>query len=154
MGVFRCAGLPGGYGQIPIEQGQGAVRGGSHAAHGCLVVWTGLRAASKGACVVLADRGASSDDERMDISLPPHLRRFVNAKLRSGDFKTVSEVVREGLAHYAATERDREKQRAEFQRAVRKGLASAKAGRLIDGERAFDRLEVRLEKSMQRRRRA
>lgn len=90
----------------------------------------------------------------MDISLPPHLRRFVNAKVRSGDFQTTREVVCEGLAYYAASERARDKQRAEFQRAVRKGLASATAGRLIDGEKAFDELEAAIQQTAKRRRRA
>jgi Arc/MetJ-type ribon-helix-helix transcriptional regulator len=49
----------------------------------------------------------------------------VNAKLRTGAFKTASDVVCEGLAHHAASERDQKQQRAEFQRAIREGLASA-----------------------------
>jgi putative addiction module CopG family antidote len=90
----------------------------------------------------------------MDIELPKHLQRFVREKMRSGEYETASEVVCEGLEYYAAAERDRERFSKHLQRSVAKGLASAKAGKLVDGEKFLDALDARLAQMPRRKKRA
>lgn len=80
----------------------------------------------------------------MEISLPKHLQHFVREKLRRGAFDSASEVVCEALEFYVSAERARERFSRELQRSVAKGLASAKAGKLVDGEKFLDALDARL----------
>ncbi len=90
----------------------------------------------------------------MNVSLTPELAKLVEEKVASGMYTSASEVVREALRLLADSDKLRETRVTELRQQVAKGLASAKAGRLKDGDVVISRLQARLaklEKDRQRR---
>jgi antitoxin ParD1/3/4 len=63
--------------------------------------------------------------------------KFVREKLKSGMYHSASEVVREGLRLLAEQEKLKQERLAVLRAEVAKGLASARAGQLVDGETAI-----------------
>ena len=80
----------------------------------------------------------------MNVSLTPELEEMVHRKVRSGRYNSASEVVREALR--LMEERDEVK--AGIRQKIAAGVASARAGRLVDGEAAFEQLEAELNGQM------
>lgn len=76
----------------------------------------------------------------MNVSLTQELEEFIQKRVATGLYSTASEVVREALRLLAEQEQFRELRLAELRKEVAKGLASAEAGRLVEGEEAFGRL--------------
>ena len=60
----------------------------------------------------------------MNVSLTPELDRFVTKKVRSGRYKSASEVVREALRLLEEHEQSRAAQLAEFNKELGRRLAS------------------------------
>src|SRR5207249_2198916 len=82
----------------------------------------------------------------MNVSLGNKWERFVDAKVRSGDFQTASEVLREGLR--LLEEKDLLKRisvssLAELKQKLLQGIGSLDSGQGIEGEQAFDLLRQR-----------
>src|SRR4051794_15646010 len=81
-------------------------------------------------------------NDTMSISLTPHQRRLIEAKLAGGGYHTASEVVREALR--LLEERDRQQQ--EFWTDVRQKVAVARkelrGGRGIPGDEARAQMEA------------
>ncbi len=73
----------------------------------------------------------------MNVSLTPHLEKFVSSRVAAGRYQSASEVIREGLrlleAHEAALRDLRSK--------IAIGLDQARRGELLEGERVFRELE-------------
>jgi antitoxin ParD1/3/4 len=82
----------------------------------------------------------------MNVSLTPELAKLVEEKVASGLYTSASEVVREALRLLADSDRVRQAHVAELREKVAKGLASAKAGKLIDSDIVIARLHARLDK--------
>lgn len=82
----------------------------------------------------------------MNVSLTGHLRRFVNSRVTSGRYQSVSEVVREGLRLLQEKEATREASLDELRAQIAVGLEQAKRGELLDGEQVFRELERRARK--------
>ena len=61
-------------------------------------------------------------------------RKFVEAEVASGRYKSASEVFREGLRLLQDREEKREAALDEVRKKVRHGLEAAKRGELFDGE--------------------
>ena len=77
----------------------------------------------------------------MNVSLTPELEQLIRRKLASGLYKNAAEVVREGLRLLA----EEDEWKAEVRRKISEGMADAKAGRVVDGDEAFERLQKRID---------
>ena len=83
----------------------------------------------------------------MNVSLGNKWERFVDAKVKSGDFQTASEVLREGLRLLEEKEflkRISISSSNELKKQLLEGIASLNRGEGIDGEQAFGRLRERI----------
>jgi antitoxin ParD1/3/4 len=89
----------------------------------------------------------------MNVSLTPELAKLVEEKVASGLYGSASEVIREALRLLADSDHVRQAHVAELRGKVAQGLASAKAGKLVDSETAIKRLHARLDKLEKDRRR-
>jgi len=79
----------------------------------------------------------------MNVSLGSKWERFVDAKVKSGDFQTASEVLREGLR--LLEEKDLLKRvtvssLTDLKKKLLEGISSLDRGERIDGEEAFEKL--------------
>jgi antitoxin ParD1/3/4 len=89
----------------------------------------------------------------MNVSLTPELEKLVHDKIASGLYTSASEVVREALRLLAESDRQRAMRVHQLREEIAKGLAEAKAGKLIDGPTAMARIRADLEKKFSGRRR-
>lgn len=71
------------------------------------------------------------------VTLSGQQRRFLEAEVRSGRYPSASEVLREGLRQLEDRERFIAKSPADFRRKIAEGIASARAGRVVDGPSVF-----------------
>jgi antitoxin ParD1/3/4 len=76
----------------------------------------------------------------MNVHLTPELKKLVDDEVEAGHYASASEVVREGLRLLLEERRWRDEARAK----LAEGLAQAKAGRLVDGDEAVERLRKRI----------
>ncbi len=65
----------------------------------------------------------------MNVSLTPELETLVNDKVKSGDYNSASEVVREALRLLKEQDQLKELHREELRREIQKGMDDMKAGR-------------------------
>ena len=79
----------------------------------------------------------------MNIRLTPELEKLVAAEVASGHYASASEVVREGLRLLVEERR----WRLEVRHKIADGVAEAKAGKLLHGERTMTRLRRRIRDS-------
>jgi len=70
----------------------------------------------------------------MNVHLTPKLEQFVQAKVRSGRYNSVSEVVREALRLMEQKDELRTIQLQELRKRMDKGFAQAERGEGVDGE--------------------
>jgi antitoxin ParD1/3/4 len=64
----------------------------------------------------------------MQVSLTPELERFVEEKLKSGDFESASEVIGSALAMWKAQEKLTSEDLEELRAQIRVGLEQARRG--------------------------
>jgi antitoxin ParD1/3/4 len=79
----------------------------------------------------------------MNVSLGQKWEHFVEDKVKSGDYQTASEVLRDGLRlleREALLKRISVNSLAELEAKLLKAAASLDAGRGVDGEQVFARL--------------
>jgi antitoxin ParD1/3/4 len=84
----------------------------------------------------------------MNVSLGSKWDQFVEGKVRSGDFQTASEVIREGLRLLEKEELLKKisvTSLAHLEANLLEAAKSLDAGRQVDGEEAFARLRQRSE---------
>ncbi len=65
----------------------------------------------------------------MNVSLTPELETLVNEKVKSGDYNSASEVVREALRLLKEQDQLKELRRAELRREVMKGVEEIRNGK-------------------------
>lgn len=82
----------------------------------------------------------------MNVSLTPEFEQLIRRKLDSGLYKNASEVVREGLRLLA----QEDEWRADVRRKIADGMAQARAGELVDGDEARERLHKRIDNRRKR----
>jgi antitoxin ParD1/3/4 len=83
----------------------------------------------------------------MNVSLGNRWERFVDAKVKSGDFQTASEVLRAGLRLLEEREllkRISVSSMEELKATITEAVASLDGGEGINGEEAFARLRERI----------
>lgn len=88
----------------------------------------------------------------LNVSLTPHLSRFVENRLRSGKYESASEVVREALRLLEGRDRAPVADVEELKREIELGLAQLRRGEGVDGERFFRALTAKRRASRARRR--
>lgn len=76
----------------------------------------------------------------MNVSLPPELEKLVEAKVASGRYRSVSEVVEEALHLLEQQEISRETDLQELRGRMDEALASLDRGESIDGEEFMQRM--------------
>jgi antitoxin ParD1/3/4 len=81
----------------------------------------------------------------LNVSLTPELERFVQERVASGRYQTASEVVREGLRLLELQERDREAAHEALKATLKRGVAQAERGEVVDGEEFLEKLIQRME---------
>ena len=72
-------------------------------------------------------------------TLGRHFESFVQAQLASGRYNNASEVLRDALRLMEA----RERRLSALDTVIERGMADVTAGRVVDAETVFDRLEAR-----------
>ena len=84
----------------------------------------------------------------MDLTLTPEMQRFVDAKVKSGQYAGPQEVVRAALATFMRQDgaasipfADLELLYPGLRQKIAAGLADVDAGRMTDGEEFFDQLD-------------
>jgi antitoxin ParD1/3/4 len=80
----------------------------------------------------------------MNVSLTPELERMVEEKVRSGQYRTASEVVREGLRLLAQRDEEYQVKLAALRAEVQKGVDSLDRGEGMPGDEAFAWIRARL----------
>lgn len=80
----------------------------------------------------------------MNVSLTPELERFIVDHVASGQYRSASEVVREGLRLLQEREREQEAKLAALRAAVAEGIDSIERDGGIPGDEAFTQLYARL----------
>lgn len=83
----------------------------------------------------------------MNVSLTAELEQFVDGKVESGLYNNASEVVREGLRLLKESDEIRQRMREQIER----GVLDAQAGRFVDGDEAFSRIDARIKKTGRKR---
>jgi len=77
----------------------------------------------------------------MNVSLTSELEQLAPQKAPTGEYGSASDVVREALRLMEERERFEALRKDEIGAQIDAGLASLRAGRIVDGEAVFERLE-------------
>ncbi len=87
-----------------------------------------------------------ADRTTVNVSLTPHLGKFVHSRVASGRYQSVSEVIREGLRLLE----ERGEAFRDLRNKIAVGLDQALRGELLDGEKVFQELGHRSRKRRKR----
>lgn len=69
-----------------------------------------------------------------NISLTPQMDKFVSSLVKSGEYESASEVMRDAVRALRQRQQVERRQAAAFYAMVDQGLASLDAGRVVDGD--------------------
>lgn len=81
----------------------------------------------------------------MHVALPPELEQLVTARVQSGRYSSVSEVIREALLLLEEREQVYELRRQALRHKIAEGLAQLDRGEGIPGEQVFAELDAALD---------
>ena len=81
----------------------------------------------------------------MTVHLTPELEELVAGMIKSGEYNTVSEVVRDALHLLARRDEALALRKGEIRKVIDEGWEAARHGELVDGDSAFDRIDAELE---------
>jgi antitoxin ParD1/3/4 len=82
----------------------------------------------------------------MQIPLTKHLTEFIQDKVNSGRYASVSDVIGEALMLLDQRDRIREAKLAELKAKIQEGIAASEQGEVFDGEEVFAELEADLQR--------
>jgi len=80
----------------------------------------------------------------MNIHLTPELERLLEKKVETGRYNSASEVVREALRLMEERDEFLNLQKSEIRKKIARGVRSLRAGKRVDGEAVFDRIQAEL----------
>lgn len=81
----------------------------------------------------------------MNVTLPSELEQLVTARVQSGRYSSVSEVIRAALVLLEEREQCDERRRQELRHSIAEGLAQLDHGEGIPGEQVFAELDAELD---------
>jgi antitoxin ParD1/3/4 len=81
----------------------------------------------------------------MNISLTPELEAIVQTKVSTGHYTSANNVVREALHMLVARDAFEALCRDDIREKITKGYSSLKAGRVKEGDAAFDAIEQEMD---------
>ena len=81
----------------------------------------------------------------MHVTLPSELAQLVTARVQSGRYSSVSEVIREALVLLEEREQLDERRRQELRHKIAEGLAQLDRGEGIPGDQVFAELDAELD---------
>jgi antitoxin ParD1/3/4 len=87
----------------------------------------------------------ASGQKSLNVSVPPQLQKFVDTRVKSGSYRSASEVVCEALQLLEEREREKQFSLAQVKAKIASGLAQARRGELLDGDLVFDEIERQLD---------
>jgi antitoxin ParD1/3/4 len=76
----------------------------------------------------------------VNISLTPELGAFLQSRVKSGQYQTTSEVVREALRLLQRQEKEREAGLRQLKARLQRGAGQAQRGERLDGDEVFEEL--------------
>ena len=79
----------------------------------------------------------------MDISLTPALEKLIQAKVRTGLYHSVNEVIREALRLLDEQDRLRQMRLKDLKKEIAIGIDQADRKELVNGQEVFQRLRSR-----------
>jgi antitoxin ParD1/3/4 len=82
----------------------------------------------------------------MNVSLTPELDRYVEEKVRSGQYRSASEVLRESLRVLQRMDEERQARLDALRQKIDRGLDELDRGMGVDGDKAFDRVLAEIER--------
>ena len=82
----------------------------------------------------------------MNVSLTPELDRYVEEKVKSGRYRSASEVLRESLRVMQHVEEERQARLTALRREIDRGADELDRGLGMDGEQAFARVLDEIER--------
>jgi len=80
----------------------------------------------------------------MNISLTPELEKFIQAKVDSGLYTSVSEVIRESLRLLSTYEEVQKKRMEQLNQAIDEGLAQLQKGQGVKADHVYQRLQKKI----------
>lgn len=83
----------------------------------------------------------------MNVSLTPELDRYIEEKVKSGRYRSASEVVRESLRVMQQAEEERQARLAALRGEISRGLSELDRGLGVDGEQVFAELLDQIERA-------
>jgi antitoxin ParD1/3/4 len=89
--------------------------------------------------------------KRHTVDLTPDLETAIQRRLESGAYKSEVEVIRAGLRALDRDEEEKARRLIEFDAAIARGLADAKAGRVHPAEEVFNELRERIKQKAETR---
>ena len=81
----------------------------------------------------------------VNISLTPELETSLRSRVKSGQYQTTSEVVREALRLLQRQEKERGEAFKGLKAKLERGAAQAQRGELLDGDEVFEELRQLIE---------
>lgn len=82
----------------------------------------------------------------MNVSLTPELDRYVEGKVKSGRYRSASEVLRESLRIMQQVEEERQARLTALRREIDRGVDELDRGLGMDGDQAFARVLEEIER--------
>ena len=84
----------------------------------------------------------------MNVHLTPKLEQMIQSKVKTGRYNSASEVMREALRLMDERDQMKAMQKEELRKKIAAGVASAKAGRLSDGDEFFAQMDAELDEEI------
>ena len=82
----------------------------------------------------------------MNVSLTPELDRYVEGKVKSGRYRSASEVLRESLRIMQQVEEERQARLTALRREIDRGVDELDRGLGMDGDQAFAQVLEEIER--------
>ena len=79
----------------------------------------------------------------MNVSVPDLMRDWVQSRVDTGRYASISDYVRDLIRRDQTTTVDQERWLAELDQSMDRGVADSRAGRVVDADGVFDRLEAK-----------